>query len=66
MTRLQIDAYNQNDPIMIICECSDIIGAIKHYVSKFNLTIDDLISFNNNIGHDFTSSEYSIPTMFVW
>lgn len=47
------DAYSQNDPIMIICECSDIIGAIKHYVSKFNLTIDDLISFNNKTENAF-------------
>jgi len=47
------DAYDQNDPIMIICECSDIIGAIKHYVSKFNITIDDLISFNNKTENAF-------------
>lgn len=41
------DAVNQEDKIMILCECSDLIGAIKHFVIKYNISLNDLISFNN-------------------
>ena len=48
------DAYNQTDPIMILCECSDLIGAIKHYVNQqFNIELDDLIKFNNKTEQAF-------------
>ena len=41
------DAVNQKDKIMILCECSDLIGAIKHFVSQYNISLNDLISFND-------------------
>ena len=40
------DAVYQQDPIMILCECSDLIGAIKHYAANWNITLEDLIDFN--------------------
>lgn len=47
------DAVRQNDKIMILCECSDLIGALKHYVSQFNMTLEDLISFNDKTENAF-------------
>lgn len=42
-----IDAYFQSDNIMIICELSDLIGAIEEYVKKYGLTIEDLKKFSD-------------------
>lgn len=42
-----IDAYFQSDNIMIICELSDLIGAIEEYVKKYDLTIEDLKKFSD-------------------
>lgn len=39
------DAYNQNDKILQICELTDLVGAIKEYIKKFNLTLEDLDHF---------------------
>ena len=48
------DAYQQNDPIMVLCECSDLIGAIKHYdKKKANISLEDLIKFNNKTEQAF-------------
>ena len=47
------DAYLQHDTIMTICECSDLIGAIKHYVNKYNISLRDLISFNEKTEEAF-------------
>lgn len=48
------DAIKQNDSIMAICECSDIIGAIEAFtISKYNITLDDLISFNKKTQNAF-------------
>ena len=47
------DAVNQEDKIMILCECSDLIGAIKHFVSQYNISLNDLISFNNKTENAF-------------
>lgn len=47
------DAVNQNDPIMILCECSDLIGAIENYVQKYNIDINDLIKFNQKTANAF-------------
>lgn len=42
------DAFEQNDKILQLCELSDIIGAIESYaISKFNISLDDLIEFSN-------------------
>jgi len=47
------DAINQNDHIMILCECSDLIGAIKHLVKRYNIDISDLERFNNKTENAF-------------
>ncbi len=41
------DAVEQNNKVLIICELTDLIGAIEEYSKKFNLTIDDLKSFSD-------------------
>ena len=41
------DAIKQEDAVMAICECSDLLGAIEAFTkSKYNITLKDLISFN--------------------
>lgn len=43
-----IDSIRQGTSLMEIVELSDLIGAIDMYISKkYNLTLDDLIIFNN-------------------
>ena len=51
------DAYSQDDPIMILCECSDLIGAIKCFIKKFNITLEDLINFNDKTENAFKSGK---------
>lgn len=41
------DGVKQNVKPLIICELSDLIGAIEEYAKKFNLSLDDLIKFSN-------------------
>jgi phosphoribosyl-ATP pyrophosphohydrolase len=41
------DAIDQGDKILILCELSDMYGAIEEYLKKYNLTIDDLKSFSD-------------------
>ena len=44
-----IDAHEQNDKILQMCEMSDLIGAIEEYsLNKFNITLQDLIDFSNH------------------
>jgi len=47
------DAYEQNDKVLIICELTDIVGAIEEYAKKFNLTIDDLKQFSDKTKEAF-------------
>jgi len=47
------DAYEQEDVILQLCELSDMIGAIELYVDKFNLSLDDIISFSNKTKEAF-------------
>lgn len=48
------DAYEQDDPIMMLCECSDLIGAIKHFVNNLaNVSLEDLIKFNEKTENAF-------------
>lgn len=42
-----VDAFNQQDVILQLCELSDLIGSIEEYLKKWNLKIDDLKSFSN-------------------
>jgi len=41
------DGVFQNDKILIICELTDLLGAIEEYAKKFGLTLEDLIKFSN-------------------
>lgn len=53
-----LDAYEQNNKVLQICELTDLIGAIKHFAKdKFNLSLDDLISFNDLTENAFKSGK---------
>lgn len=41
------DGVIQDVKPLIICELSDLIGAIEEYAKKYNLTLEDLIKFSN-------------------
>lgn len=41
------DAVEQNNKVLIICELTDMIGAIEEYAKQFNLTIGDLKQFSD-------------------
>lgn len=41
------DGVVQGNKVLIICELTDLVGAIEEYAKKFNLTIDDLKSFSD-------------------
>jgi hypothetical protein len=41
------DAFEQEDPILQLCELTDLIGAIEHYaLNKHNITLKELIMFS--------------------
>lgn len=40
------DAVEQDDKILIICELSDLLGAITEFSINFDISIEDLIKFN--------------------
>lgn len=43
-----LDAIEQEDKVLQICELTDLIGAIECFSeSKFNLSLEDLIKFSN-------------------
>ena len=41
------DAHEQKNKVLIICELTDLVGAIEEYAKKFNLTLEDLKSFSD-------------------
>lgn len=41
------DAYQQGDKVLIICELTDLVGAIEEYAKRWNITLDDLKSFSD-------------------
>lgn len=41
------DALDQNNPIMVLCELSDMIGAIEAYVKKYNISLEQLIAMKD-------------------
>ena len=48
------DAESQEDKILIICELSDLIGAIECYAEQhYNLSIDDLKRFSDKTKSSF-------------
>lgn len=40
------DGYEQNNPILVLCELSDIIGAIKYFAKNYNVTLGDLVKMS--------------------
>jgi hypothetical protein len=51
------DAVGQDNKVLIICELTDIVGAIEEYAKKFGLTLDDLKKFS-----DLTKSAFNEGT----
>lgn len=41
------DAVNQNEKLLILCELSDVIGAIEAFAEKYHFTLEDIIRFSN-------------------
>lgn len=41
------DAFEQGDEILILCELSDMLGAIEEYVKIWNLDIESLKKFSD-------------------
>ena len=42
------DAHEQDNAILMLCELSDLMGAIEAFTkNKYNLRLTDLISFSN-------------------
>ena len=50
------DAISQNNKIMVMCELSDLLGAIEAYATKeFNITLEDIIIMKNATRRAFKS-----------
>jgi phosphoribosyl-ATP pyrophosphohydrolase len=48
------DAVDQQDKILVACELSDLIGAIKHFsVDHLGLSLVDLVIFNDKTEEAF-------------
>lgn len=41
-----LDAQEQNQPVMLLFELTDIIGAVAGVAAKHGLSIDDLVAFS--------------------
>jgi hypothetical protein len=41
------DAELQQSKVLIICELTDLVGAIEEYAKSYGLTLKDLIQFSN-------------------
>jgi hypothetical protein len=41
------DGVQQENPVLIIVELCDMIGAIEAYAANWNLTLDDLVKMKN-------------------
>jgi len=41
------DAFEQGDTILLLCELTDLIGAIEEKAKHHNMTLQDLIEFSN-------------------
>lgn len=52
------DGFNQENPILVLCELADILGAIESFVeNNFNLSLEDLIKMK-----DLTKSAFQDGT----
>lgn len=36
------DAFDQNNPIMLLCELSDLLGSIEAFCEKYDISLEDL------------------------
>lgn len=41
------DAWEQNNKVLIVCELTDLVGAIEEYAKQFNMTMGDLKRFSD-------------------
>jgi NTP pyrophosphatase (non-canonical NTP hydrolase) len=51
------DAVKQDNDILILCELSDIIGAIEAYSNKHNISLEKLIQFSNSTKKAFENGK---------
>lgn len=51
------DGVNQDDKILIVCELSDLVGAIEEYAKKFNMTLEDLKKFSDKTKSAFNEGK---------
>jgi hypothetical protein len=47
------DAIEQDAKVLVICEASDLIGAINGYIQRYNLDIYDLIKMSQQTSEAF-------------
>ena len=55
-----LDAYEQGDKIMQLCELSDLVGAIGHYAETLSggcIDLQELISFNEKTERAFKAGK---------
>lgn len=55
-----LDAVSQDNPVMALMELSDMLGAMRAYVKKYNMTLDDLIKMTDTTERVFTEG-YRTP-----
>lgn len=48
------DALTQNNPIMVLLELSDLIGAIEGYAKTYGMTLDDVMKMKDATHRAFT------------
>jgi len=41
------DAVEQKDVVLILCELSDLLGAVESYTERWNISIKDLKNFSD-------------------
>ena len=52
------DGFEQDDKVLQICELTDLVGAIEEYsMSKFNLSIEDLLKFSDKTKSAFKENK---------
>lgn len=51
------DAFDQNDEILIICELSDMVGAIEEYIKRWNLDLTSLKNFSDKTKSAFKKNK---------
>ena len=49
------DAIDQENPVMVLQELSDMLGAIEAYTAKYNITLIDLIIMKDATKRAFES-----------